>query len=100
MLLGEHLGVARRGVRVVMKQIPAAEYQIVQLRERHEVADQRCTRVGAFAEADVAELRERSDRLRLPAPSEHRARDEGRRDGAHSGQQYTQLAVCSCDLGW
>ena len=43
--------------------VPGAEDQLVETRQRHEVADERGAVIGALAEADRAHLRQRPDRF-------------------------------------
>ena len=45
----------------VFENVPAAEDQIVQAGQRNEILDVRGAAVGALAEADGGQLRERSD---------------------------------------
>jgi len=91
-VLRENVGVQRRFVRVIGKDVPSAEYEIVELREAEEVADARRFGGGAFAEADRAELRERADRFAEAATREQHARDHRRRNRAHSREQHSEFA--------
>ena len=59
----EHARRPRRGVAVLFEDVPAAEHEIVERRERHDVADLRRSALGALAEADRAHLRQRADRF-------------------------------------
>jgi hypothetical protein len=52
----EHIGGARGGIRVVREQVPAAEHELVELRQRHELADERLTLLVASAQADSTQL--------------------------------------------
>ncbi len=69
--LGEIFGVENAGFRggfvgVVGENVPAAEDEIVELRERHEIFNFRHAIIGALSEADGTHLRERADRQRIP----------------------------------
>ena len=55
-----------RLVGVVGEDVPSAELELVELRERHEVGDLGRALVGALAEADRPHLRERADGDALP----------------------------------
>ena len=78
--------------------IPAAEHEVVERGEGHEVADERVAPVGAAAETDSAicetdPIGASPDRRAVIDP-----RDEGRRDGTESGEQHTELAGGGGDL--
>ena len=89
----EHLRVLRRLVRVVREHVPAAEDELIERRERDELADLGGFPVGALADADGPELGHRADRRRELPPSEHAARDEGRRHGTEAGQEHAERSV-------
>ncbi len=67
MIALEHRRRLRCLVHVLVIDIPAGKDDVVQLRQRHKVLDQRCGVVGPLAQPDGAHLRHRSDRLRKPA---------------------------------
>jgi len=58
LVLVEHAGADRGLVRVVGEDVPAAEHDVVELRERDVLLDRRRVVVGALAEPDPAELGE------------------------------------------
>ena len=89
----EHAGAHRRLVRVVREDVPAAEHDVVELGERDVVLDRGRVVVGALAEADVPDLRQRADRLAEAAADRLHAGDERGRDRAHAGQQDAELAL-------
>ena len=86
-------GTLGRDVRIVGERIPTAEHEIVELRERHELLDQRHVVIGALAEPDGAHLRERPDGLRHPPLGELDPRDERARDGAHADRRARRGAL-------
>jgi hypothetical protein len=94
----EHARRLRRLVRVVLEDVPPAEHHIVERGERHEVLDERGTRLRALAEPHGAHLRERADRLGEPAPNREHAGDRGRADGAHADEQHAELPCRRCDF--
>src|SRR5215468_10911851 len=59
----EHPGAQRGLIRVVREDVPCRESEIVESRQGNEVANARCALLGALAETNRAELRERADRL-------------------------------------
>ena len=86
-------GVGRGLVGGVLEDVPAAEHQVVQAGQRHEVLDLWAAAVGALAEADGGHLGEGADRLAEPAFDGLDARDEGGGDSADTGDQHAQLAL-------
>ena len=89
----EHRGVERGLVGAVFVDVPAAEFEILEPRERHEILDQRRASFGAFAEPNGGELRQRSDRRAEAALDRFDARDERRADRADARKQHAELAV-------
>src|ERR1700722_8054916 len=59
----ENLGVGSAFVDVVFEDIPASEYDVVQIRERDKFLDQRRLVVSAFAKTYGAHLGKRANRL-------------------------------------
>ena len=88
----EHARALRGDVRVVGERVPAAEHEVVELRERHEVLDQRHVVLGALAQPDRAHLRERPDRLAHPPLRELDAGDERARHRAHADREHTEAS--------
>ena len=103
-VLIEHLGVGRGLVGRVFINVPAAEDEIVQAGQWHEVLDIRAASVGALAEADGGELRERTDGQAEPALHGLHTRDEGSGNSADTGNQNSQFALgrgdCDGGLRW
>ncbi len=83
----QHAGGLRRFVRVVLEDVPAAEHDVVERGERHEVLDERRATFGALAEANGSHLRQRADRLGEAASHGQHPGDRGRADGAHPDEQ-------------
>jgi hypothetical protein len=94
----EHAGALRSLVRVLGEDVPAAEDDVVELRERDVLADRRRPFVGALADADMSELGERADRLADPFADRLDARDEGCGDRAHTRKQNAQLPGSGFDV--
>ena len=90
-ILAEHAGPDRGVVAVLGEDVPAAEDQVVEGRQRDVVADRRNPVLRTFAEADGAHLGERSDWHRQLLPDRHATGDERGRDRAHSGEQDAEL---------
>src|SRR5262249_18398201 len=95
----EDAGSLRRLVRVVFEDVPAAEHDIVERRERHEILDRRRSSFRALAETHGAHLREGTDRLRQPAPHCQHTSDRGRADRTHPDEHNTQFP-CSFRDFW
>ena len=93
--LFEHARMQRGFVAVFFENIPAAELQIFDLRQRHEVLDFRRVVVGSLAEPDGVQLRDRADRLRHSQFDGFHTGDECRGHGAHARDQNAKLPV-----GW
>ena len=89
---GGHIG-------VVGEDVPRAEHEIIELRQRHEVADERHPVLGAGAKPDRAQLRERADWLAHPAARELDAGDERARHRAEPDAEDAQLALGRGDGG-
>jgi hypothetical protein len=94
----EHAGADRGLVGVVREDVPAAEHDIVERRQRDVVLDRRRVVVGALADPDVTELGQRADRLADPAADRLHAGDEGGRDRAHAGEQDAELTCGRLDV--
>ena len=85
----EHAGYTGRGVAVFFEDVPAAEHDVVQARERQELVDLRRAAFGALAETNRAHLRERADRLGQTLADGHHA---GNRGGADRPETYQEKA--------
>src|SRR5262249_31556728 len=96
----DHAGRPRGGVTIVLEDVPPAEHEIVERRERNDVADFRRAALGPFSEAHRAHLRERSNRLREPVPNREHAGDRRRAHSAEADEQDAELAVCRSNIYW
>ncbi len=92
----EHRRIERGFVRAVFVNVPAAEFEVFELRQRDEILDQRRASLGALAETDGGELRQRSDRRAEAALDRLDSGDERRADRANAGKQHAELAVRGC----
>src|SRR5262249_27025716 len=79
----------RKGV--IGKDVPRAEYEIRQAREREQVVDERDTLLGALPEPDGSKLRQGADGRSETTACEQAPRDERRGDGAEARQKHTEL---------
>ncbi len=94
----EHAGRPARLERVDGERVPAAEDDVVEAGQRHEVANPRVALRLARAQADVGHLAQRPDgRLEALAGGEH-AGDEGRGHGTHAGQEDAERAGGGSDV--
>ena len=89
----DHARGPRRGVAVVLENVPAAEHEIVEPRERHDFADFRRAAFGPLAETDRAHLRQRSDGFGESFANSEHAGDRRRADGAEADEQDAEPAA-------
>src|SRR6185437_4430771 len=87
----EDAGGLRRGVAILVEDVPSAEHEIVEPGERHDLTDFRRTSVGALAQTDGSHLRQRADWLGEAFPDSEHARDRRRADGTEADEQNTEL---------
>src|SRR5581483_11582421 len=85
-------------VAVLFEDVPAAEHEIVERRERHDLVNLRRTPLGALAEAHGTHLRQRSDRFGDSFSYGDHAGDRRGADGAEADQQHAELAARGCDV--
>ena len=78
--------------------IPAAEDNVVQFGQRHELADERVAVLAATTQADVGHLADRSDRSGQAVAGGDHACDEGGCHCAHTGGEYPEAAGGWCDF--
>src|SRR5581483_9496095 len=89
----------RRGlIAIVFVDVPAAEYKILQIRQRDEILDARAPAFGALAQTNGCQLRNRSDGLRQSALDGFYAGDERGCYRSHAGDQDSQVAFGRCYL--
>ena len=93
----EHASFAGGRVHVVFENIPAGEDQIVEPGERNELLDFGRPAVGALSQTDGSHLGERADGVRDSLAHRFDARNKRRRDRAHAGDHYAQLALGRLD---
>ena len=95
--LVEHAGVHGRLIRRIGNRIPSPEDDVVELRERDKVLDERAASIGALAEANRRHLGQRADRHREPATHALNTGDERGGDGAETRREDGELPRCR---GW
>ena len=94
----EHTGGASCFERVRRDRVPAAEDDVVEAGQRHELTDHRVAILVLGAETDVRHLADRADRrVQALAGGDHTG-DEGGGNGAHAGREDTELAGGGSDL--
>ncbi len=96
----EHAGHAGRGVAVFLEDVPAAEHDVVEAGERHELVDLRRAVFGALAETNRAHLRQRADRLGQTLADGHHAGDGGGAHRPEANQENAQFALRGGDVDW
>ena len=96
----QHARRPRGGVTVFFEDVPAAENDVVEIRERHEFVDLRRAPFGPLPEADRAHLRQRSDRRRESFSDGKHTGNRRRRDRAEPDEQDAKLAARRSDLNW
>ncbi len=89
----EDAGRLGRVVAVVLEDVPAAEHELVEPGERHEIADERRSSLRPLAQPNGAHLRQRADRLRDPFPDRHDACDGCRADCPEADEKNTNFAL-------
>jgi len=94
----QHGRVHGRLVGVVREYVPAAELDILQIVQGHELLDLGAAALGAFPEADRPHLGERADRLaEVLAHRVNPGHDRGGH-GAHPRDEDSKFALCRFDL--
>ena len=93
----EHGGVGGGFVGGIGEKVPAAEDQIFERGERDEILDRRGAILGALAEANGAQLRDRADRLRAVVANQVHAGHEGGGHGAHADGQDAEFSLWRCN---
>jgi hypothetical protein len=94
----EHARVHRRVVGGIGEDVPRAEDEIVQPRERDEILDRGRAILGALAETDRAHLRQAADRLGQSHLDCFDTRDERRAHRSEADEQHAELACRRSDL--
>src|SRR5262249_20826026 len=93
-------GSPRRGVAVVLEDVPSPEDQVVQTGERHDVGDARGTALGPLTEPDGSHLRERSNGFGEALANGENAGNRRRADGSKADEQHADLAARGRDFYW
>src|SRR5262249_54146187 len=83
--------VQSRFIAIVLKNVPAAEYQIVKRCKRHEVLDQRAIMIRALPQTNGAVLAQAAYRSPPTFFNEFHTGDDGRADCSRHGEEDTQL---------
>jgi hypothetical protein len=89
----QHTGFDRRLVGVVFEDVPAGDFEVLDLRQRHKVANRGAAPLGSLSQSDRAELSQGPDRLSQTAFDRFQTGDERRRYCAHAGHEHSQLAL-------
>ncbi len=95
----EHARPGCGDVGVVGERVPRPEHEIVERGQRHEVVDQRPAVVGALAEADRADLGQRTDWGTHAALDQLDTGDQRRGDGAEADGEHAETTVGRRDGG-
>ena len=96
----EHAGRFRRAVAVLREDVPAAEDEIVERGQRHDLVDQRRTAFRPLAQTDVTHLGQRADGLGNSFANGDDAGNEGRADGPEADQEHAEFAARGSDVNW
>jgi hypothetical protein len=88
----------RGRVAILFEDVPAAKHQIIEARERDDIADLRRSRVGPLAQTERAHLRERPDRFGDPLADGDDAGDGRGADGPEADEENTELAAGRSDF--
>src|SRR5271157_2244639 len=96
----QHARLRRRFVSAVRENIPAAEDDVVQLRQLHEILDFRRTTVRALSQANRGHLGERSDWLGLFLANEFYAGHKRCGYRAHTRHQNPKVSPRGSNLRW
>src|SRR5665213_2580068 len=107
--LGPHLveqrlfddaGRLRGAVAVFLKDVPAAEYKVVEASQRHDLIDLRRAAFRPLAKADRAHLGQRADGGGQSFTNGEHAGNGGGADGAEADKQDSEFAACRSDINW
>ena len=72
--------------------IPAAEYKVTEIGQRHELTDERIAVLVTLTQTDVGELAERADGDGMAVAGGDNASNKGGGDGAHAGGENPKAA--------
>ena len=93
----EHARRAGRRVAVFLEDVPAAEHQVVEPRQGHEILDFGRLALGALAKANRAHLGERTDGLGEALADGDDAGDGGGADGTEADQEDAEFTLSRSD---
>ena len=93
----EDAALHRRLIGVIGKGVPRAENDVVQVRERDELADEGRAVFRSLAHADGAHLGERANGLASAATGVLDAADKRRGDGTEANEKDAEAALCGLD---
>ena len=101
--LGQHFLVQHRGmhrslIHVVLENVPAGKHNVLQVRQRNKVLDQRAIVIRALAQPNGAHLGQRAHRLRQTLPHRFNACNHRCSNGAQAHHHHTQLALGRLNL--
>src|SRR5262249_39046811 len=77
---------------VVFENVPGREREVIQVRERNEIPDQRTAPFGPLTQPDGGELGDRSNGFRQTPANSLDAGDEGCRDSSHTRDQNPEFS--------
>ena len=97
--LFEHARLAGGGIHIVFKNVPAGEDQIVKLRQRDKIFNQRRAAIGALAQAYGRHLGQGTDRGGEATAHGFHASHECGGDRAHPGNHDSKFALGRGNLG-
>src|SRR5258708_22585890 len=98
--VAQHTGLRSGLVSVILEKIPAGENQIVKIGQGDKLLNFWRMVIGALAEADGTELRQRTNRRRLAFANQLHAGHKCRGHRSHSRQQDPKLSLRWRDLSW
>lgn len=93
----ENTALHRCFVGIVGKRVPGAENDVIEFRERDEIADKGRAVFRSLAKADSTHLGERAYGLAATATSVLNTADERRGDGAEADEKDAEAALCWLD---
>ena len=96
----EDAGGFRGAVAVLGEDVPAAEHQVVEPGERHDLVDHGRTAFRPFAQTNVPHLGQRTDGLCESFADGDNAGNKGRADGTQTDQEHTEFAARGSDINW
>ncbi len=93
----EHASRLGSVIQVAAEDIPARKHQVIELRNRRPILDQRRAIIGALSQPDRSHLRHRSKRLGKSSANCLYTGDERGRNRAHAGNHNSKFSCCWLD---